>query len=740
MGKHTFKLSIALLLGLIVLPSLNHVQKQSVINTNAAVTVITSKSSQTYIDTYYQSVDLNGTGSGLKSALETLLKNERNASFTYKTHESKVFPYTDVDPLRPNDGYIVSFYSGTPVKGYSGMNKEHTWPNSHGGGKIENDPHVIRPTLTSENSARGNQYFAETSSNGWDPASFNNVKYRGIAARIAFYGATIGATAGLILEDVGRGQGSGTGNRMGKLGDLLKWNLQYPVDQSEIIRNETLDISLNYNRNPFIDDPGLACKIWGATNTNTQTICATATPDPVESVKVTPSTGSVQINETLALTSSVLPSTATQGVTWTTSNASIATVSSTGVVTGKSVGTVSITATSTANTTKSSGATITVTNDPIPLQSIRFSESAKSLSIGSSATLSVTYTPSNASNKNVTWASSNQSVATVTSAGVVSAKEEGTALITATSAEGGFVASLTLTVTKVAAVTSIKGVFYNSAGNNDGSAPTATNLNNGSTVSGQTYLGFNKVNVVSSINSTQGYLPRGGGLAVGSSSNAGNLQITLQPEFAAKRIEVLFNHTGVDSTPTLTGRTGSGFTTAAGTIGAQNSNPSTGTPYVINFPEKETYFEINTSKRLAVVEINIMIESQVNETPLQAAEKWSQDFINNTNLGCLNKSDILLSSAWSSAQDAYFALSSGAQDIIQQNVPNSQGSVIEHALARYYVIMEGYLYNDFLNGELTKEVRTIKDRSITKMVIFTGFTYVIAASLFFIFFKKLKKQ
>lgn len=171
-----------------------------------------------------------------------------------------------------------------------------------------------------------------------------------------------------------------------------------------------------------------------------------------------------------------------------------------------------------------------------------------------------------------------------------------------------------------------------------------------------------------------------------------------------------------------------------------NSNPSTGTPYVITFPEKETYFEINTSKGLAVVEINIMIESVVSETPLQAAEKWSQDFINNTNLGCLNKSDILLSSAWSSAQDAYFALSSGAQDIIQQNVPNSQGSVIEHALARYYVIMEGYLYNDFLNGELTKEVRTIKDRSITKMVIFTGLTYVIAASLFFIFFKKLKKQ
>ena len=54
------------------------------------------------------------------------------------------------DPLRPNGGYIVSFYSGTPVYGYTGMNKEHTWPNSHGGRMIENDPHGETYTYTRE--------------------------------------------------------------------------------------------------------------------------------------------------------------------------------------------------------------------------------------------------------------------------------------------------------------------------------------------------------------------------------------------------------------------------------------------------------------------------------------------------------------------------------------------------------------------------------------------------------------
>ena len=125
--------------------------------------------------------------------------------------------------------------------------------------------HMVRPTLIQENSTRGNEYYAQAPNIGWDPAELGNEKYRGMSARVALYGAVIGHSKGLILEDVGRGEGTGTGNRMGKLGDLLKWNLQYPVDISEIIRNETLDISLNYNRNPFIDDPSLACKIFSET-------------------------------------------------------------------------------------------------------------------------------------------------------------------------------------------------------------------------------------------------------------------------------------------------------------------------------------------------------------------------------------------------------------------------------------------------------------------------------------------
>ena len=118
------------------------------------------------------------------------------------------------------------------------MNKEHTWPNSHGGNKVENDPHVIRPTLESE------ILIVETNITQNHPQTDGILpllksKASRISARIIFYAATVGKSSGLVLEDVGRTQGTGTGNRMGKLGDLLKWNLEYPVDQSEYSKRNT---------------------------------------------------------------------------------------------------------------------------------------------------------------------------------------------------------------------------------------------------------------------------------------------------------------------------------------------------------------------------------------------------------------------------------------------------------------------------------------------------------------------
>ena len=700
----------------------------------SATTVLTTRSSDQYIANYYSSISQSQTGTALASSLESLLKSERNNSFSYNSLQTSAFQYTDVDPLRPNGGYIVSFYSGTPVNGYSGMNKEHTWPDSHGGGKIDNDPHVIRPTLTSENSARGNQYFAAPPNAGWDPASFDNPKYRGIAARIIFYGATIGKSAGLILEDVGRGQASGTGNRMGKLGDLLIWNLQYPVDQSEIIRNETLDISLNYNRNPFIDDPSYACRIWGGTNANTQSICAASAIAPT-AISVSPSSTSVNIDSTVNLSVNVTPSNANSSVTWSSNNTSVATVSN-GVVTPVNVGQAIITARSTVNTNIYNTATITVTNDPVPVTSISLNKQSANIVLGNSMSLTASVLPNNASNKNITWSTTNSSVASVTQQGLVSANNIGSATIIAETLDGGYKAQAVISVTQEPETTSIRGLFHNDNNTNSGGegGVNATNMNHGLATSNA--LGFGGTEVISSlVSATQGYFPRSGGLALGSSSNSGSLTINLNNSYHALKVEAYFNNAGKGNTvSSITGSTAV-ISSINGTAGTAYSNPTDATPYVVEFVEPTSSITITTSARVALVELVVYYGSE--STSLSDAFAWADAFLANTDSACLNQTKAAFEAVWPSLTNSYNALSEDAKIIITGSVAYDQGNAIEESLARYRQIVSKYQMSNFLSiSGLSSTNNSIYANNNSGFVILIVIVNVIAISTLVFFIKK----
>ncbi len=83
--------------------------------------------------------------------------------------------------------------------------------------------------------------------------------------------------------------------------------------------------------------------------------------------------------------------------------------------------------------------------EPVAVTSVKLSKSKKSLNIGDTFTLTATVKPNDATDKSVTWSSSDTSVATVDENGVVTAVAEGTATITAT-ASNGVEASCTVTV------------------------------------------------------------------------------------------------------------------------------------------------------------------------------------------------------------------------------------------------------------------------------------------------------
>ena len=82
----------------------------------------------------------------------------------------------------------------------------------------------------------------------------------------------------------------------------------------------------------------------------------------------------------------------------------------------------------------------------VSVTGVSLNESSITLDVGGSKTLAATVTPENATNKKVRWASDNETVATVSEDGVVTAVAGGTAVITATTHDGLFTASCTVTV------------------------------------------------------------------------------------------------------------------------------------------------------------------------------------------------------------------------------------------------------------------------------------------------------
>ena len=78
----------------------------------------------------------------------------------------------------------------------------------------------------------------------------------------------------------------------------------------------------------------------------------------------------------------------------------------------------------------------TVTPEIVPVSQITLNKTETSISVGNSETLTATVTPENAANKALTWASSDEDVATVAPDGTVTAVKVGTATITATAADG----------------------------------------------------------------------------------------------------------------------------------------------------------------------------------------------------------------------------------------------------------------------------------------------------------------
>lgn len=182
------------------------------------------------------------------------------------------------------------------------------------------------------------------------------------------------------------------------------------------------------------------------------------------SINKTSTTLNVGATETLSVTRTPA-SVSYPTISWSSSNTSVATVNASGVITAVGNGTATITAKTTDGTNISKTCSVTVQT---PVSGVTVSPTSLSLNAGSTYTLTKSISPSTASNQNVTWSSSNTSVATVNASGVVTAVGNGTATITCTSsADSSKKGTCSVTVT-----TAVTGVTV---------SPTTLSLNVGGT-------------------------------------------------------------------------------------------------------------------------------------------------------------------------------------------------------------------------------------------------------------------
>ena len=222
-------------------------------------------------------------------------------------------------------------------------------------------------------------------------------------------------------------------------GDNQKWVLfnagsGYYYICPKVNTNLALDV---YNAG----SSGANVQIWERNASNAQKWKLDRTSIAVSGLSLSQSSLTLQTGGSQTITATVSPADATdKTVTWSSNNTSVATVSG-GKVTAVKAGSATITATAGG---KAASCTVTVTDKNVAVQSIALNNTALALAVGESGTLIASVNPSNATDKTVTWSSSNTSVATV-SGGRVTAVKAGTATITVTA--GGKTASCVVTVT-----------------------------------------------------------------------------------------------------------------------------------------------------------------------------------------------------------------------------------------------------------------------------------------------------
>ena len=168
------------------------------------------------------------------------------------------------------------------------------------------------------------------------------------------------------------------------------------------------------------------------------------------SVSLNKTTDNLVVGGSDIIAAAFLPANASNQVaTWSSSKPTVAAVDNSGKVTALSAGTATVTVT-TADGNKTANCIVTVSSPVVHPAKVSLNKTSDTLIVGDTCNLIAAITPSNAKNQEVTWSSSNTSIAKVDSSGKVTAIGAGTATITIKTSDANISASCVVVVNNLA--------------------------------------------------------------------------------------------------------------------------------------------------------------------------------------------------------------------------------------------------------------------------------------------------
>ncbi|MDD2297586.1 MAG: endonuclease [Sphaerochaetaceae bacterium] len=688
-------------------------------------------------DMYYSGIDESLEGENLMVALSTLTTTGF-VSYAYSSLPS-IYQYSDLSLT--DSSKMVMVYTGTEVSFSSGgmpgsTNKEHVWPASWYGngtrtesaGSPGADAHNVWPSAIDLNSKRGSCAFDELDfstsykayefgrtdwsygtdgdndsfvwstafnySNGQNTdAMYPAEGHRGAIARILMYVATRyrnNTTYPVMLHDQAVTLNTG---RIGKLSTLLKWHFMEPPTEWEIKRNNEVASRWHHNRNPFVDHPEYASKIF-------YTLPEPGSGTPTAAVKTAIETygdlnqgivlehSALTLNEGQSTKINVTNNPNSESITWSSDNTSVADVDSQGNVSAKTVGTATIT----AQGTETSATCVVTVIDPnaiVPITSLTVSPTTKSLQVGEEINIVPTIVPTNATNKVLNWTSSNTGVGVVSSNGHVIGVGEGTTTITASATDSsGLSATCSVTVTPLTSGVGGWNIVTDASSLAVGDKLVMASAEKDFTagdVSG-TYM----TNFASVFSEDKASI---------TTLHASTVELTLGGSSGAWTLSNNSNQL-LGATAEKSVAWGSGTTTWTISISGSNATIQNTTSsygrflYNVRDPRFTTYTSA-TSSSMLLPQLYRFTDEGADEIK-QEAYDFVSTFMNTTASECATLD--VKSTTWDSLKSSYQSISQDAKNYIYEN--SESDVLISSMVERYVVIITNYGYENFLVDDL----------------------------------------